>query len=285
MPRGPPRGTRTRPGARRRGAPDADRSPRCRTSSALRSRDRERVVRGAVAGRRAAGVARAARHPVAGLGRGRRARDSSRCEGRRRAGRRARRRADRSEPGLRRPAPARARVLGLRVPAGGRRPDARRSTTCGSRSAARRRRSLAAIVDKNPQRPHRRASGSSRSCCARSPSAVRCGKAVGCSTVTCRRAVAARRVRPRSRRREPRPRVHAAVAGAAARAAADRVSQPADRRQHLGNGARVSRRRAAGADPRAAVAVSRAAARRAAPSRPRDEVDRGRCSARTIRSC
>ena len=60
--------------------------------------------RGAVAGRGADGGARAARHPAAGLGSGRRSRDVRAAKGRRGARRPARRRADRSESGLRRSA-------------------------------------------------------------------------------------------------------------------------------------------------------------------------------------
>ena len=140
---------RTRTAPAPQSAPKLD--PEVQDILSLRSRDRERIIRGAVARARPAGGARAARDPVARLGRGSRTRDVCAAEGRRRACRRVRRRADRSQSGLRRPAPSRARVLGLRVAARRRTARCSASTTCGSRCGFQCGPSLAAIVDKNPR--------------------------------------------------------------------------------------------------------------------------------------
>ena len=85
----------------------------------------------------------------------------------------------------------------------------------------------------------------------------------GCSTTsTTDAAIVRRRVPEGPRRPEPGARLHAAVAGAADRAAADRLSRPAHRRPRTArHRARVSRRRAAAGHPRAALAVPRATSR------------------------
>ena len=178
------------------------------------------------------------------------------------------------EPGLRRPAPSGARVLGLRVAARRRRSDAR-----PRRSAVRRPVPVGAVAGARSSRRTR----ASRSTATRIFAVVLrevdgrpagMGEPAAAATAsTSATAVDARRVRPDARRRKPRARLHAAVAGAAARAAADRVSQPAHRRRAAaGHGARVSRRRAAAGDPPAAVALPRAPRRATRSARPREEV-------------
>ena len=180
----------------------------------------------------------------------------------------------RSEPGFRRAAAAGARVLGLRVAARGGRPRARRSTirdsTCDSSARDR-------------SRPSSTRTRGSASTPTRSTSAVLREVTVGRGVWESRRLLddrealtgrpRARRVRAPPRRREPRPRVHAALAGAAARAAADCVPQPAHRRRAAArHRARIPRRGAAAGDPPAAVALPRSAGPRATSVRPHEEV-------------
>ena len=219
--------------------------------------------------------ARAARHPAAGVGSGRRRRVFAlRKVAEERVGE-LDRRADRSEPGLRRPPAPGARVLGLRLAARRRRPAAR-----PRRPALRGPLPVRRVAGRDRSRRTRAsgstASASSRWCCARWRSAARSGRAAGCSTSsTCRTQSSFVDEFVRDRAGQSLAHVFTLLSLVLPRgAAADRVSRPAYRRSEpAGHGARVSRRRAAAADPRAAVAVPRGSAgRQPRPRAPRDEI-------------